>query len=747
MTSKRGKPDFLELVKSKHPTPVKPPRLLALIQDNMLERCERLLEALFLASDDAFYDLSSRASNNSEETFYFDAVRAIRIARQGVVRSFAQNIRAGFTQLINAKTPSSNTGNGDFAAHNLSLLDGDELEVDLALTSMVSRARRLHQKPLYELCIRLDHLVLQCEIDESNNPLDPQAIARAFVDACADSAKIDIKIRLILFKLFEKHVLKELKPIYDQANEILVKTGILAKVPRGLNETAPAPQPSAVEQPDASNQPHPAEPSAETNTPKFNLSLDTLMSLMTCAQATAGSASSATASRAVYRISTSNNPGPVMPAPQLTAMLTRAQLSADRQLSHKPRNIVPDLINALLRKADAHAPHSLQQTDEAVINLVSMFFDEALADDNLPLAVYALICRLQIPVLKIALQDASFFSRHDHPARELINTISEVGIGFDENKPLERDPVYRTVAEIVQRLSREYQVDEAAFAAQLQELKAAIEAERRRSRIVEARTNQCAAGRSRIRRAKRHAQGLLLAELQDVQLPFAVNDFLTTAWLQVLIITELKYGHESALWADNAEVVSDLIWVSQKHLDTQSLQRRHQLQPDLIERIKGGLEAAIESAEVREAKVRNLQIALHRLNVDADNVAFGPLTSTQREALGQPAEPQQRDYSPVDVAEDEATTAESLEEIRNLTEGSWVEFCDTDTGDKWRYKLAAKVDDDIYVFVNRFGFRVFERSCVQLAHDMQNGRMKPVSSSEFFDRMMNKAVSRIGEAA
>jgi len=50
-----------------------------------------------------------------------------------------------------------------------------------------------------------------------------------------------------------------------------------------------------------------------------------------------------------------------------------------------------------------------------------MLFDFILDDKNLVDSVKSLISRLQIPLIKIALQDKSFFSNKSHPARKFLN--------------------------------------------------------------------------------------------------------------------------------------------------------------------------------------------------------------------------------------------------------------------------------------------------------------------------------------
>src|SRR5690606_22453134 len=51
----------------------------------------------------------------------------------------------------------------------------------------------------------------------------------------------------------------------------------------------------------------------------------------------------------------------------------------------------------------------LDRVDDDVISLVSMLFDVVLGDDELPAALKALIGRMQLPILRVAIADKSLF--------------------------------------------------------------------------------------------------------------------------------------------------------------------------------------------------------------------------------------------------------------------------------------------------------------------------------------------------
>ena len=68
--------------------------------------------------------------------------------------------------------------------------------------------------------------------------------------------------------------------------------------------------------------------------------------------------------------------------------------------------------------------------DHMVIDVVSSLFDQILSDPKVPPQMARLLARLQLSVLKIALQDAAFLSDREHPVRRFMNAIARAGSGW-----------------------------------------------------------------------------------------------------------------------------------------------------------------------------------------------------------------------------------------------------------------------------------------------------------------------------
>ena len=69
--------------------------------------------------------------------------------------------------------------------------------------------------------------------------------------------------------------------------------------------------------------------------------------------------------------------------------------------------------------------------EKATIEIVALMFQSILAEERIPPGVRVWFARLQMPVLRIALEDAGFLTNTDHPARLLIDRMGSCVMGFD----------------------------------------------------------------------------------------------------------------------------------------------------------------------------------------------------------------------------------------------------------------------------------------------------------------------------
>ena len=100
----------------------------------------------------------------------------------------------------------------------LSLIQEDELEAMVTVEGMVAAARNQHLPHFISFNTRLNALLEDKRVDESSNPLDPQQIATAFVDAVKPIG-LDGTSAIIVYRGFSSGVLRELESVLHAANQ------------------------------------------------------------------------------------------------------------------------------------------------------------------------------------------------------------------------------------------------------------------------------------------------------------------------------------------------------------------------------------------------------------------------------------------------------------------------------------------------------------------------------------------------
>ncbi len=83
--------------------------------------------------------------------------------------------------------------------------------------------------------------------------------------------------------------------------------------------------------------------------------------------------------------------------------------------------IVPDVIRTCRDRLAAY----IDAADRTKLDIVASLFDHVLADDRLPTEIRNMLARLQLPVLRMALADDSFFASRTHPTRRLLDRLAQ----------------------------------------------------------------------------------------------------------------------------------------------------------------------------------------------------------------------------------------------------------------------------------------------------------------------------------
>ena len=111
--------------------------------------------------------------------------------------------------------------------------------------------------------------------------------------------------------------------------------------------------------------------------------------------------------------------------------------------------VAPNLIRT---HRDALREAANGSLDHMVIDVIGSLFDQILSDPKVPPQMARQIARLQLPVLRAALGDNSFFSSRKHPVRRFVNRIASLGSAFEEFDSESGQRFLQRVRELVQQI-------------------------------------------------------------------------------------------------------------------------------------------------------------------------------------------------------------------------------------------------------------------------------------------------------
>ncbi len=408
-------------------------------------------------------------------------------------------------------------------------------------------------------------------------------------------------------------------------------------------------------------------------------------------------------------------------------------LSEGEPLTVDLRGAIQQIL-AQTNPSDGKTP-ALKEMDEDLINLVSMLFEFILDDYNLSAPVQVLISRLQIPILKVVIKDKSFFSKTTHPARKLLNALARAGIGWSNSDEKTRDKLYEMIHGIVQRILSEFDGDITLFETLNDEFEEFLARENRKASLVEQRTRESERGRIKSQKAQELVDRIIQERVSRYRLPEPVYNILVNGWCRFMFLAYLRDDVEHR-WQESVKVVDDLIWCLHPHEEDDERDQWVRVVPGLLKSLRAGLEEVSYNVTKLDNTMSQVK---HELAV-----AFRASSSV---TMAEQPEAQQEDPDEArNIAElqpEDAAIAEFMVQIDSIEIGNWVEFRLVN-GASFRCKLSAIIEEaDCFVFVNRMGLKVIEKTRIDLAHEMRRGRLTLLEQGAFIDRALDAVVGSL----
>ncbi len=742
--------------------------LLVAVREMTLKEAGGLVAALLDNVDDTLFDLAEKAESNASQTEYFDGMRETRKKRPRIERLFAERVALGFADFAAGRPLHENDAQRAFSiSGELSLVDDRELEESLAVSSMVAKADGRLAAPLTALNQRLAVLSGGRTTTNASNPLGPNALTEAFRAALGELSELNIRVRLIILKMFERYVLNAMDKLYHDANARLVQAGVLPQLRHsGFKRRPGAAGPvrtaggAAAAGGAATSMPY-ADDDGSIDALHSEL-MQQLTSLLAARRQYPGAAMGAGAYPgggsytgggmasltpaellgALTLLQGESQPLPAMPAAIDTT-------SAVDMVQHLKEQLM-----AQIRRLSGEARVHVSGTDEDTIDLVGMLFEYILQDHTVPAPMQVLLARLQIPYLKVAILDRRMFAHATHPARRLLDQLADAAKGWSEES--DRDHrLFAKIKSIVETLLQDFDDDIGVFERQLTEFTQFVEQNRKRAELLENRATEAARGRERLQEARRRAAREVLTRTREHNLPTLLRGVLTRPWANYLVLIVLRQGADSPEYRSAVHFVDDFVaTATAPHGEAEHTQYRGAL-ASIEKHLREGLATvAFQEPDIDRLLAELWKYWRQQLGEAAPAAAAAipepdPETVLGMSTAGQPAITEQLEDDVDDLGGDAVAVdidATSLQQVRELKIGAWIEFTDGE-GNHERAKLSwLSPISGKYLFVNRRGLKVADRTAVQLATELHAGQARILEEVPLFDRALDAIVDRLRKA-
>ncbi|HNV80039.1 MAG TPA: DUF1631 family protein [Thermomonas sp.] len=375
---------------------------------------------------------------------------------------------------------------------------------------------------------------------------------------------------------------------------------------------------------------------------------------------------------------------------------------------------IGDFRQILLAQARQMHGHgvALADSDSDTFELLALFLAQLQREMRKGSDGEVLVERLRLPMLQLALRDHRFFVDPSHPGRMLLDAVSRGGARW-----LAEDDVDLQWLGLLQRAVATVQQDaEGAFDTFVeanQTLQSGLQALARKTEMAERRQVEAARGREKLEVAKQRANSEIARLLGGRSLPRFHAILMDQAWADVLSLTHLRNGEQSAAWRDLIDTTAAIIDAStssgQPHAD-----------PAFVARVQGALEQVGYHADDATAIAR--QLANGRAE-DADLASrtelLVQLRARARLGEGNVAAPG-TDLPTRDAAEEAA-----FRQLRALQEPTWVEF-DEDADEAIVRRRLAWTSQHTHqtLVVNRRGMRTLSEDLDVLARKLAAGKLR-----------------------
>jgi hypothetical protein len=712
------------------------PELFNTLRRHTLGYLQNTLSKVLGKADDWLFDLAQKDGAVSGSP-PLDAMRVLRQSRASFESAFVRHFEHDFEALQQRMAAAGKS------AQVLSLVDDEQLEAQLASEVLCEAITRAHGPALDAVEKRFASMVGVVELQQGQNPLAAASMAEGLQKAQGE-VSIPDNVRVVLFKIYERELVASLGELLTELNARMKNAGILPELgnpkPNDVEGVNP-PQYQSAAQSAAAHAVHADQAPAagqriESAVADDRATFDALCQLLHSWRPQHGQP----AFPGGQATAPDGSPRRPLALNEMLSVLSLLQPAVPQAVHEAMGNHEASLSQLMKSEMMQSASrigvspeHIAMSTEhEDAVDLVGMLFDVLFDERDFEAQSRTLISRLVVPYVKAAVMDRRMFQYKTHPARRLLNSLSEAVEGNKGEGPQERELLHKA-EETVDRLVAEFNEDIAIFETLEQELRSFLEQHNRRIELAERRATESQRGQERLEQARALAAGELQKRVEGIDVPVPVADFLSRSWSHHLSMIALREGPDSANWNAALAVADTLVDLLPREGKPQ--RSANSALQNLREPIETVLASSGITGESAHETIRGMVTALEALAfapADEKPPVVSTTAADARPALAIVSDKEKLDYEPDDV-----------EALREIKIGTWLDLAGEDgklhpAKLSWVSPISSRL-----MFVNRRGVRILVASLEELASMKKQGSLVLREQEQVFDQVMHRVMGRL----
>ncbi|WP_426415912.1 DUF1631 family protein [Aestuariirhabdus sp. LZHN29] len=719
--------------------PQRPPQPSLAVRSELVARLRSPLDHALSAVLDDFFEAAatrllasaSQAANNTEQTQYFDLMGELKKRRQIFSKQYRRQLLDAWDAFSRPEVVIKEIAQQQ-PENDLSVVDKEEFEDWLTINVMVGNAEAKYRQQMDWLQARLSVLAGR-DLDATNTPLGPDYIYGCMQNT-TEMINTTARLQKELYKIFESAMLPRLGELYGLFNEQLKAAGVLPdvekrrKARRNAN-TAQVSDPARVsagdvrdtgeqslsqqESSDGGPASQPIEPPRSEPPVGSTASLEAIHNLLSWRRSSVNppTQDATTAANNDEFVAPGAKSGKAGQWSQLELMAALTVLQGQLQ-DTSARASDKDLREQLASTLQSSDPQQRQFSgiQQDCLDIVDSLFEVLMDHHDIPEKVQPWLKAQQVPLLKVLVQDQTFFTNARHPARQVLNKMARLAAAPSGAV----ESMQKTLKGYCDRILTEFDRDPAVYESVHQELE---KLENRQLQAIDRNTQRLVRscdGQQKLKQAKQVVGCEIDLRIGGRKVPPVVPLLLDTGLRDAMVLTYVRESVNSDNWRELWQLFDQLLeWLGVRKRREVGAELERTLETEaLLDMVEGYLDIPAVDPYQRDQVIEQLRQTLLR----------GLESSDRHDWVAVPV------ISAVDSADRESIDEEENTEnerwrqrAKRLNVGDWLGQIEGEDRES-DIKLAWVGDGfSSFVFVNRQGLKAIDYDLDELAQAMSEG--------------------------